>query len=87
MFRNQEFMKGIIAGVRFLLERTGCLNRESSVVQRSDALRKGRKSLLSELSSLVKNGQTITGEPKWTLYPPENANDIIDEMILRAFKL
>ncbi|KID71796.1 Guanine nucleotide exchange factor, partial [Metarhizium hybridum] len=46
MFRNQEFMKGIIAGVRFLLE--------------------------------SQNG---------TLYPPEDANDIIDEMILRAFKI
>ncbi|KAG8417777.1 Ras guanine nucleotide exchange factor bud5 [Metarhizium acridum] len=87
MFRNQEFMKGIIAGVRFLLERTGCLNRESSVVQRSDALRKGRKSLLSELSSLVKTAKRLQESQNGTLYPPENANDIIDEMILRAFKI
>ncbi|KHN99241.1 Ras guanine nucleotide exchange factor [Metarhizium album ARSEF 1941] len=87
MFRNQEFMKGIIAGVRFLLERTGCLNRESSVVQRSDTLRKGRKSLLSELSLLVKTAKRLQESQNGTLYPPEDANDIIDEMILRAFKI
>ncbi|KAM4061457.1 variant SH3 domain-containing protein [Hirsutella rhossiliensis] len=35
IFRNQEFMKGIIAGVRSLLERTNCLNRESPSVRRA----------------------------------------------------
>ncbi|QPH09830.1 hypothetical protein C2857_000849 [Epichloe festucae Fl1] len=87
IFRNQEFMKGLIAGVRFLLERTGCLNRESTVVQRSDELRKGRKSLLSDLSSLVKTGKRLQESQNATLYPSEDANDIIDEMILRAFKI
>ncbi|TWU78969.1 hypothetical protein ED733_008173 [Metarhizium rileyi] len=87
IFRNQEFMKGIIAGVRFLLERTGCLNRESNIVQRNDALRRGRKSLLSELSSLVKTGKRLQESQNGTLHPPQDANDIIDEMILRAFKI
>ncbi|PNY28187.1 Cell division control protein 25 [Tolypocladium capitatum] len=87
MFRNQEFMKGIIAGVRFLLERTNCLSRESAIVQRSDALRRGRKSLLSELSALVKTAKRLQECQRGTLHPPENANDIIDEMILKAFKI
>ncbi|KAG6042135.1 hypothetical protein E4U41_004939 [Claviceps citrina] len=87
MFRNQEFMKGIIAGVRFLLERTGCLNRESTVIQRSDELRKGRKSLLSELSSLVKTGKRLQESRSGTPYSPEDVNAIIDELILRAFKI
>ncbi|KAK2603965.1 Ras guanine nucleotide exchange factor bud5 [Conoideocrella luteorostrata] len=87
IFRNQEYMKGVIAGVRFLLERTGCLNRESTTVQRSDGLRKGRKSLLSELSSLVKTGKRLQESQNGTLQPPEDGNDIIDEMILRAFKI
>ncbi|KAG6015271.1 hypothetical protein E4U43_005512 [Claviceps pusilla] len=86
IFGNQEFMKGIIAGVRFLLERTACLNRESTVIQRSDGLRKGRKSLLSELSSLVKAGKRLQ-ESQNSISSCEDANDIIDEMILRAFQI
>ncbi|KAG5941910.1 hypothetical protein E4U53_007315 [Claviceps sorghi] len=89
IFANQEFMKGIIAGVRFLLERTACLSRESTIIQRSDGLRKGRKSLLSELSSLVKAGKRLqesqNGISSYT--SEDDANDIIDEMILRAFKI
>ncbi|KAG5926119.1 hypothetical protein E4U42_003646 [Claviceps africana] len=88
IFANQEFMKGIIAGVRFLLERTACLSRESTVIQRSEGLRKGRKSLLSELSSLVKAGKRLQESQNGiSSYDLEDANDIIDEMILRAFRI
>lgn len=60
------------------------MNRESGIVQRSDALRKGRKSLLSELSLLVKTSKRLQeSESRAT----EDINDIIDEMILRAFKI
>jgi len=59
MFGNQEFMKGIIAGVRYLLERTQCLTRECPLVQRNEGLRRSRKSLLSELSSLVKTAKRL----------------------------
>ncbi|CAM1509294.1 Fc.00g030330.m01.CDS01 [Cosmosporella sp. VM-42] len=87
IFGNQEFMKGIIAGVRFLLERTNCLNRESPIVQRSDILRKCRKSLLSELSSLVKTSKRLQECQRPALTPVEDVNDIIDEMILKAFRI
>ncbi|KAI9149171.1 Ras guanine nucleotide exchange factor A [Paramyrothecium foliicola] len=87
IFGNQEFMKGIIAGVRFLLERTNCLNRESAIVQRNDSLRKCRKSLLSELSSLVKTGKKLQDGQREPGHPLEEVNDIVDEMILRAFKI
>ncbi|KAI1388525.1 ras GEF [Hypoxylon trugodes] len=87
IFGNQEFMKGIIAGVRYLLERTHCLTRESATIQRSESLRRGRKSLLAELSSLVKTAkrlqETLRSLPQFT----DDINDIIDEMILRAFKI
>lgn len=86
IFGNQEFMKGIIAGVRYLLERTNCLTRESALVQRHDGLRRGRKSLLSELSSLVKSAKRLQDHQR-SPSPAENANDIIDEMILKAFKI
>ncbi|KAH7134781.1 ras guanine nucleotide exchange factor domain-containing protein [Dactylonectria estremocensis] len=87
IFGNQEFMKGIIAGVRFLLERTNCLNRESPFIQRNDVLRKCRKSLLSELSSLVKSAKRLQESQRPTLSPVEDVNDIVDEMILKAFRI
>ncbi|RBR08012.1 uncharacterized protein FIESC28_10432 [Fusarium coffeatum] len=87
IFGNQEFMKGIIAGVRFLLERTNCLNRESLFIQRSDSLRKCRKSLLSELSSLVKTAKRLQETQRLEITPVEDVNDIIDEMILKAFRI
>ncbi|KAF5006653.1 hypothetical protein FDECE_6987 [Fusarium decemcellulare] len=88
IFGNQEFMKGIIAGVRFLLERTNCLNRESPFIQRSDPLRKCRKSLLSELSSLVKTAKRLQEAQRLdTATSEDDVNDIIDEMILKAFRI
>ncbi|KAK0389847.1 hypothetical protein NLU13_3420 [Sarocladium strictum] len=87
IFGNQEFMKGIIAGVRFLLERSHCLNRDSPVVQRSEVLKRCRKSLLSELSALVKTAKRLQECQREDLNPPEDVNDIVDEMILKAFRI
>ncbi|KAI1740954.1 ras guanine nucleotide exchange factor domain-containing protein [Xylaria scruposa] len=87
IFENQEFMKGIIAGVRYLLERTHCLTRETPTIQRSEALRRGRKSLLSELSLLVKTAKRLQGMLGFSAHFSDEANDVIDEMILRAFKV
>ncbi|KAI6083354.1 ras GEF [Hypoxylon rubiginosum] len=87
IFGNQEFMKGIIAGVRYLLEHTHCLTRESTTIQRSDNLRRGRKSLLSELSALVKTAKRLQEILRGSLQPTDDVNDIIDEMILKAFKI
>ncbi|KAK4163697.1 ras guanine nucleotide exchange factor domain-containing protein [Cladorrhinum sp. PSN259] len=85
MFGNQEFMKGIIAGVRYLLEQTHCLTRESPIVQRHEGLRRSRKSLLSELSSLVKTAKRLQDAQRTP--DMDEVNDVVDEMILRAFKI
>ncbi|KAJ0283506.1 hypothetical protein CBS470a_007322 [Colletotrichum nupharicola] len=87
IFGNQEFMKGIIAGVRYLLERTHCLTRESAIITRNENLRRARKTLLSELSALVKTAKKLQEAQKGILQPREDVNDIIDEMILKAFKI
>ncbi|KAH8167063.1 hypothetical protein CIB48_g1170 [Xylaria polymorpha] len=87
IFENQEFMKGIIAGVRYLLERTHCLTRETPTIQRSEGLRRGRKGLLSELSLLVKTAKRLQGMLRYPTQFSDEANDVIDEMILRAFKV
>ncbi|KAL1882350.1 hypothetical protein VTK73DRAFT_1909 [Phialemonium thermophilum] len=86
IFSNQEFMKGIIAGVRYLFERTHCLTRESAPIQRHDGLRRSRKSLLSELSSLVKTAKRLQ-EMQRVRHPVDDVNDVVDEMILKAFKI
>ncbi|KAK4225783.1 ras guanine nucleotide exchange factor domain-containing protein [Podospora fimiseda] len=85
MFGNQEFMKGIIAGVRYLLEQTHCLTRESPLVQRHEGLRRSRKSLLSELSSLVKTAKRLQDAQR--IADIDEVNEVVDEMILRAFKI
>ncbi|KAI9642715.1 Ras guanine nucleotide exchange factor bud5 [Ciborinia camelliae] len=89
IFGNQQFMRGIIAGVRYLLEKSNCLTRESPIVQSNDNLRKNRKALLSDLSALVKTAKQLQdfaiSSPAET--DAESVNDIIDEMILKAFKI
>ncbi|KAJ2992393.1 hypothetical protein NUW58_g2184 [Xylaria curta] len=87
IFENQEFMKGIVAGVRYLLERTHCLTRETPTIQRSEGLRRGRKVLLSELSLLVKTAKRLQGMLRFSGHFADEANDVIDEMILKAFKV
>ncbi|RFU80632.1 guanine nucleotide exchange factor [Trichoderma arundinaceum] len=82
MFQSQEFMKGLIGG-----ERTQCLNRESTLIQRCDPLRRCRKSLLSELSSLVKTAKRLQELQRVALDFPDEVNDVVDQMILKAFKI
>ncbi|TQS37863.1 hypothetical protein Golomagni_01649 [Golovinomyces magnicellulatus] len=89
-FPNQEFMRGIIAGVRYLLERTNCLTRESPLVRENVALRRNRKALLSELSSLVKNSkhlQEFVDQSSTTTSDIEETTSITDTIMLNAFRL
>ncbi|KUJ06548.1 ras guanine-nucleotide exchange protein-like protein [Mollisia scopiformis] len=90
VFGNQEFMRGIIAGVRYLLEKSNCLTRESHLIQSNEGLRRNRKALLSDLSALVKTAKRL--QEYTSSVPPSHAdsdeiNNTIDEMILKAFKI
>ncbi|EQL27945.1 hypothetical protein BDFG_09252 [Blastomyces dermatitidis ATCC 26199] len=85
-FTNQDYMRGLIAGVRFLLEKSECLTRDCHLVQKFDNLRRNRKALLSDLSSLVKlakklqdvaNGGQLDG----------SLDTIFDQMLFKAFKI
>ncbi|RKF55457.1 hypothetical protein GcM3_201004 [Golovinomyces cichoracearum] len=89
-FPNQEFMRGIIAGVRYLLERTNCLTRESALVRENVLLRRNRKALLSELSSLVKNSkilQEFVDNSSDITSDIEEITSITDTIMLNAFRL
>ncbi|KAJ5570458.1 Guanine-nucleotide dissociation stimulator CDC25 [Penicillium hispanicum] len=85
-FGNQDLMRGPIAGVRFLLEKSECLTREAPLVRKYDGLRRIRKALLSDLSSLVKTAKRFQEVANGT--PAEDeVEGILDEMLLKAFKI
>ncbi|KAK2071322.1 hypothetical protein P8C59_005757 [Phyllachora maydis] len=86
MFGNEEYIKGIIAGVRYLLDQTNCLTRESAMLQRHEALRRWRKSLLAELSSLVKSAKQLQERHKDRAHA-DDVNLVVDDMILKAFRI
>src|SRR5690348_4407138 len=54
-------------------QRTNCLTKESPVVQNSEGLKKGRKSLLTELSSLVKTAKRLQEIQK---HPQVHVDDV-----------
>ncbi|KAI9880985.1 MAG: hypothetical protein M1830_009479 [Pleopsidium flavum] len=95
VFGNQDYMRGLIAGVRLLLgtwltqaiqESSGCLNRESLMVQSHDGIRRNRKALLSELSSLVKTAKRLQDLANG-VHSNEMIENVFDEMVLKAFKV
>ncbi|KAL8711642.1 MAG: hypothetical protein Q9220_004052 [cf. Caloplaca sp. 1 TL-2023] len=83
---NQDYVRGLVAGVRCLLERTNCLNRDSSVIQSHRGLRRNRKALLSDLSSFVKTARLLEGVA--AEQTAVAAIDLtLDEVIMKAFKV
>lgn len=111
VFGRQDYVRGLIAGVRYLLvimtvnsfdinprvvwssveltrlqDKTGCLNRESSIVQSHTGLRRNRKALLSDLSSFVKIAKCFEAATKDTQSSQLSELDL-DEMVMKAFKM
>ncbi|KAL8948306.1 MAG: hypothetical protein Q9222_005501, partial [Ikaeria aurantiellina] len=83
---NQDYVRGLVAGVRCLLERTSCLNRDSSVIQSHRGLRRNRKALLSDLSSFVKTARLLEGvAAEQTALAAIDLT--LDEVIMKAFKV
>lgn len=69
-----------------LQEKTRCLNRESSIVQSHNGLRRNRKALLSDLSSFVKIAKCFEAATKETQSSQVSEPDL-DEMVMKAFKM
>ncbi|EEH08734.1 ras guanine-nucleotide exchange protein Cdc25p [Histoplasma capsulatum G186AR] len=85
-FTNQDYMRGLIAGVRFLLEKSECLTRDCHLVQKFDALRRNRKALLSDLSSLVKLAKRLQDVATGGQFDG-SLDAIFDQMLFKAFKI
>ncbi|KAH6639337.1 ras guanine-nucleotide exchange protein-like protein [Boeremia exigua] len=85
-FTKQDYVRGMIAGIRFFLERTDCLSRDSHLVLAHIGLRRMRKGLLGDLSTLVKTAKKL----QESLQSTDDAVpvfDLLDELVLKAFKL
>ncbi|KAK5405063.1 Ras guanine nucleotide exchange factor bud5 [Exophiala xenobiotica] len=86
LFRNQDYMRGLVAGVRALLERSECLTRDASFVKQHDAIRRSRKSLLSDLALLVRTAKQL--QQIVTVSSSHKDLDIrLDDMLLKAFRI
>ncbi|PKX93150.1 guanine nucleotide exchange factor [Aspergillus novofumigatus IBT 16806] len=85
-FGNQDLVRGLIAGVRFLLEKSECLTRDSFLVRRHEGLRRNRKALLSDLTALVRTTKSFqviaSGNPV-----QDEVEYMVDEMLLKAFRV
>lgn len=57
---SSEELQGFVNGVRFLLERTACLHRHSPLVQSNINIYRIRKTLLSDLATLVDYRRAIS---------------------------
>ncbi|KAK4575372.1 Ras guanine nucleotide exchange factor bud5 [Recurvomyces mirabilis] len=85
-FVRQDYIRGLIAGVRYLLEHADCLHRDASLVQGHTGIRRMRKGLLADLSNLVqiaKGLQETISEP----FAGEVVHYLLDDVITKAFKV
>ncbi|KAF2834014.1 ras GEF [Ophiobolus disseminans] len=85
-FVKQDYVRGMIAGIRFFLERTDCLSRDSRLIVAHIGLRRMRKGLLGDLSSLVKTAKKLqetlqTNDAQVPVY------EYMDDLVLKSFKL
>lgn len=86
VFRNSDYVRGLVAGVRCLLTKTNCLNRESHLIRSHDGLFKNRKALLADLSTFLKVADALK------TFLINSGEDLgleldVEEMLLKAFKL
>ncbi|KAG8527911.1 uncharacterized protein KY384_006827 [Bacidia gigantensis] len=81
IINRSDFVRGFLAGVRCLLERTDCFNKESQNVISSYRIHKHRKALLSDFSAFVKATKSLKFSDE---YDTEGIN--VTELVLKAFK-
>lgn len=85
-FVRQDYIRGLVAGVRYLLEHADCLHRDAPMVQQHTGIRRMRKGLLADLSGLVqiaKSLQETISEP----FAGEVIHYLLDDLIAKAFKV
>lgn len=86
IFLGQDYVRGMIAGIRLLLQRTNCLSREETLVKNVHTLRRARRYMLSDLSSFSKAASSLQ-ELCQTDISREAFYETLDDIIARAFKV
>ncbi|KAK7522050.1 ras guanine-nucleotide exchange protein Cdc25p [Phyllosticta citriasiana] len=86
-FSKQDYVRSMIAGVRMLLEKCNCLTRESPLVMMHSSIRRLRKSLLGDLSSLVKTAKQLQQNVLQGDLGSEAVYELLDELVFKAFKV
>lgn len=86
IFLGQDYVRGMIAGIRLLLQRTNCLSREESIVKNVHTLRRARRYMLSDLSSFSKAASSLQ-----ELCQKDVSRDafyeMLDDIVVKAFKV
>lgn len=82
----QGGIKSFCAASYIVQERTDCLSRDSHLIVAHVGLRRMRKGLLGDLSTLVKTAKKLQ-ESLQSNGDAEPVFDILDELVLKAFKL
>ncbi|CAK1363358.1 unnamed protein product [Cercospora beticola] len=85
-FVRQDYIRGLIAGVRYLLERADCLHRDAKTVQHNAGVRRMRKGLLADLSSLVGIAKRLQ-ETIAEAFAGEVIHVLLDDLIAKACKV
>ncbi|KAM3420556.1 hypothetical protein BST61_g3818 [Cercospora zeina] len=85
-FVRQDYIRGLIAGVRYLLERADCLHRDAPTVQHNAGVRRMRKGLLADLSSLVAIAKRLQ-ETIAEAFAGEVIHVLLDDLIAKACKV
>ncbi|KAK8186243.1 ras guanine nucleotide exchange factor domain-containing protein [Phyllosticta citribraziliensis] len=86
-FSKQDYVRSMIAGVRLLLEKCNCLTRESPLVMMHSSIRRIRKSLLGDLSSLVKTAKQLQQNVLQGDLGSDAVYELLDELVFKAFKV
>nr|XP_023907919.1 uncharacterized protein LOC112019635 [Quercus suber] len=85
-FIRQDYIRGLIAGVRHLLEHADCLHRDAKLVQCHSGIRRMRKGLLADLSTLVQIAKRLQDTISES-FAGEVIHVLLDDLITKAFKV
>ena len=87
LLMSQDYVRGMIAGVRKLLEQAGCLNRDSEPVSSQQGIRVLRKGLLADLSSFAKRARIVQERCEVETVEQDALEELLEEVLLKAFKV
>lgn len=84
---NQDYMHGMIAGVRRFLERSHCLSSDSPLVQHHEGVRRTRKALLADLASFRTAAARFEANTRGAFQLTDSGHDLLDDIVFKSFRV